>query len=202
MNKEIHIIHDKADANSVMVKLLETTLNTPEYEVLLQTSLEYEEEFIKHELLGTIEEDIFFIFAGKINSTLFDKMEWHYDKFGMKYGWNEHQAMLYIENKKLSAVELEEFEKLLGEGTTTTTIGEIKKEIKGFGKKINKLPLGIKIAGAVGGAAIFGLGAAAVAGSAFLINGKLNKDAVTENQQKYLVKIFCEQALGEFMGDI
>jgi hypothetical protein len=199
MSKEIHIIHDKSDTNPVMTKLLETTLNMPDYKVVLQTRSEYEDEFIKYDLLRITRENTYFIFLGKTNSTLFDKVKWHYEKFGMKYGWDARQAMLYIENRKLVATELEEFEKLLGEGTdNTTTIGEIKKEIKDFGKKLDKLPLGIKIAGAVGGAAVFGLGAAAIAGSAYLINGKMNKDALYENQQKYLVKIFCEQAFAKF----
>jgi hypothetical protein len=204
MSKEIRIIYDKTNNNSAMAKLLELALsNTPDYTPILQTKAEYEGEYIKYELLGKIHEDTSFIFLGKINEVLFNKINWKYDKLGMKYGWDEHHAILYAENKKLSEIELEEFEKLAGiNNAAATSFGEIKKGLKNVGDKFTKLPLGIKTVGAVGGAALLGLGAAALVGSSFLINEKMNKYNLFENQQKYLIKIFCEEALTEFAGKL
>ncbi|WP_010256924.1 hypothetical protein [Treponema primitia] len=201
MGKIIYIIYDKADVNASLAKLLESALNeTGTYTVNIQTKSEYEGENLKYELLGTAREDgAMFIFAGKINDILFDKIQWRYDEFGMKYGWDGNNALLYTEKRKWSEAELSELAKLFG---NTTPENSIKKGLSNIGGKINKLPAGLKIAGAIGGAALFGAAAMVAAGSAFLINGKINNDKIFENQQKYLVKIFCEQAITDFTGEI
>jgi hypothetical protein len=203
MKKEIYIIFDKTDTNFPMVNLLEAELIKMGVAPILQPKSEYEVENVKHELLGTTKEDSFAIFIGKINEALYEKINWKYEKIGMKYGWNVNQAMLYVDNNKLSENELSELTKLstkyVDEGST---INKFKSGLKNISKKLDGLPTGVKLAGAIGGTALFGIPATLAAGTAFIINGQINKSKVFENQQKYLVKIFCVNGLTEFVGEL
>jgi hypothetical protein len=131
-----------------------------------------------------------------------DKITWHYNEFGMKYGWNDNFAILQVEKKKWDEKELEELLNLFKQSEADSKKGDdasgIGKMVKKIMKKADEMPDGIKAAGAIGGIFFFGLwGATAVA--AYLINGKINNDKVFENQQKYLAWKFCVTGLENFM---
>jgi hypothetical protein len=203
MKKEIYIIFDKSDINFPMVNLLDIELKKLNLVPILQSNSEYEAENIKHELLGTVKDDSFVIFIGKINETLFEKINWKYEKIGMKYGWDMNSALLFVDNSKLSDNELSELAKLSAEFQDEgSTVNKLKSGLKNISNKLDRLPTGLKLAGAIGGTALLGIPATLAAGTAFIINGQINKSKVYENQLKCLVKIFCTQGLTEFMGDI
>jgi hypothetical protein len=139
------------------------------------------------------------IFLGNINSQLSDKINWVYNEYGMKYGWQGKQAVLLVEKRKWNETELAELNKLLNQSQEIKAKGGIKDQIDKVSGKVNKLPVGLKIASVVAGGAVLGLAAAAVAGSALLINNKLNNDKLLESQQKYLVNRFFTMSLSDFM---
>jgi hypothetical protein len=123
------------------------------------------------------------IFVGNINSQLSERINWNYNEYGMKYGWQKKQAVILVEKRKWSKDELAEFFDLFNQSLEASPKNRVKDRINKISSKVNKLPLGLKIAGTVVGGAVFGVSAAAAAGSAFLINNKINNAKLLENQQ-------------------
>jgi hypothetical protein len=202
MEKLITIVYDKKGENSSIAELLNSIImETGLYESTVVSKAEHEASLFKKELSGQVISHKL-ILLGHIEAIPVDNMTWYYNELGMKYGWNEKFAILQVEKKKWNEKELE---KLLDLFKQSETASKESDDTKGIGKtvkkitdKVNKLPNGVKAAGAVGSIFFFGLwGATAVA--AYLINGKINNDKVFENQQKYLVWKFCTMGLEKFM---
>jgi hypothetical protein len=200
MADKITIIYNTGDENAPMANFLDAQIKqTSEYEAMIKTQAEYASASVEYELLGTIT-DKPLIFIGIANTNLIKEINWVYDEYGMKYGWRKKQAVLLVEKKKWSETELAELAKLLDQSLEIRPKSGVKDKIDKISGKVNKLPLGLKVAGAVAGGAIFGVAAAAVAGSALLINNKINNDKLLENQQKYLVNRFVSMSIDKFMG--
>jgi hypothetical protein len=200
MAAAITIVYEKTDDNSSMAQLLNDLIKKGGlYEPLVRTKAEQAGVSFEAELLGNDTNDIS-IFIGKIEQGLIEKIEWRYDEFGMKYGWNGKKAILLVEKKTWNKNEVEGITKLLETEHTDPKKG-VKDKINTITSKIDKLPAGLKIAGAIGGLALFGVGAAVVAGSAYLINGKINNDKVFESQKKFLVNKFYTEAFDSFMAN-
>jgi hypothetical protein len=200
--QRITIVFDSENDNAPLADLLETALNTSGvYAAVKQSKADYEAENVKHELLGT-SDSAPVIFAGNINDAFVQNVQWQYNELGMMYGWLENQAMLCVVKGKWNQEELAKLTALFGESASAKPDNFLKKGLDNITGKVDKLPLGLKIAGAVGGAVLFGLGGLAIVGGTYLINGKINNDKVFENQAKYLVGKFCGEALSEFIGGI
>jgi hypothetical protein len=200
MADRITIIYNTGDENTLIADLLDTRLKEAgKYETIIKTQTEYTSANFEDELLGTTAADKPLIFIGKANTTLINNIHWTYDEYGMKYGWKRRQAVLLVEKRKWNEAESAELVKLLDQVQESNPKNGLKDQIDKISGKVNKLPVGLKIAGAVAGTALFGVAAAAVAGSALLINNKINNDKLFESQQKYLVNRFITMALDEFM---
>lgn len=204
---------DGVDNNVDMADELLAALNmVGGYAVVQQTKADYEADNVKREILGT-EDKRPFIFVGKINEELFAKCRWDYNEMGMKYGWAENQAVLYVEKKRLNEKDVAQFAQLVGAEVEAAApekpknlflkgLDNIKKGVDGATKTVDKLPLAAKIAVGVGGTFLFGLGGLAIAGGTYLINGKVNNDKLFADQKKYLVQKFCAEALSDFIGGV
>jgi hypothetical protein len=195
----ITIIYNVNDENAPIANFLDAQIKqNDKYETVIKTQAGYEGSSFEDELLGKVSEKPE-IFVGNANPNLSEKVKWTYDEYGMKYGWYGKQAVLLVEKRKWTEVELKELFILLSQSQEIKSKSVIKEQIGKISGKVNKLPLGLKIAGAVAGGAVFGVAAAAVAGSAFLINNKINNDKLLENQQKYLVNRFVTVSFDDFM---
>jgi hypothetical protein len=195
----ITIVYNTNDANASIANLLNVQIKeTGKYEPVIKTQAEYEISRFENELLGKVS-DKPIIFVSNINSQLSEKISWAYNEYGMKYGWQGKQAVLLVEKRKWNEVELVELNNLLNQSQEVKPKEDIKNRIDKVSSKVNKLPAGLKIAGAAAGGAIFGLAAAAAAGGAFLINNKINTNKLLENQRKYLVDRFITMSISDFM---
>jgi hypothetical protein len=207
MKELITIVCDPIDDNMPLANMLAAQINQAGvYDSAIKKPDEYAEASVEEELLGKVSEKIaIFIGTTKAIDTISQisnrNNKTHlYQKFGIRYGWYGKQAYLYVQKEKFSESEIKEFSEALGieEKPETGVKGTLNK----ISSKIDKLPLGLKIAGVVGGAVLLSVGAAVVAGSAFLINGKINQGKLFENQLAYAGKIFYEQGLPQFMGNL
>jgi hypothetical protein len=194
------IVYNTGDENAPLAAFLDAQIKqSGKYVSIVKTKAEYESANFEGELLGTSSDELV-IFIGQANTDLAGTIKWIYDEYGMKYGWIGKQAVLLVEKKKWNKDELAELVKFLGQEQETKPKNGIKEQLDKISGKVNKLPLGLKVAGAVAGGAFFGVAGAAVAGSAFLINNKLNSDKLFESQQKYLVNKFITMSISQFTG--
>jgi hypothetical protein len=199
MADPITIVYNANAENAPIANFLNIQIKqTGKYETVIKTQAEYESARFEDELLNKFS-DKPVIFIGNINSQLNEKIDWVYNEYGMKYGWQGKQAVLSVEKRKWNETELVELNMILGQSHEIKAKGSIKDQIDKVSSKVNKLPVGLKIAGLAVGGAVFGLATAAVAGSAFLINNKINNDKLLESQQKYLVNRFVAVSLSDFM---
>lgn len=197
----ITIIYNASDENAPITGFLNTQIEqTGKYETVIKNQAEYESVSFENELLGIGASDKPEIFIGNVNPNLNEKVKWVYNEYGMKYGWNGKQAVLLVEKRKWTEAELAELTRVLSQSQEIKPKSGIKDQIDKISGKVNKLPLGLKIAGAVAGGAVFGVAAAAVAGSALLINNKINNDKLLESQQKYLANKFVTMSIADFIG--
>jgi hypothetical protein len=198
---KIKIVHDEADTDfSDMTGLLIKALNeTGAFCVEAMSKAEWETQNVKYELLGA-DKDISFIFVGKFDKALFDACQWKYNELGMKFGWNENKAMLYIERRKWNEDELKELTKRFGQFDEAKPDNFLKKGMDAVTDRFDKLPKWGKVATAAAGTFLFGLGGLALAGGSYLINGAINNGKVFENQKKYLVEKFITDGITEFLG--
>ena len=183
------------------ISLLEEALaELEDYEIVHQTEVEYLGGNFEEELLGKSMENIT-IFIGfsdnKGISSQLSNFKVVHDKFGIKIGWLDKKAFLDISidtswTKKKEDLDL--FQKISGQNPKSEG------KLKQITKKIDKLPLGLKVAGAIGGGLFLGVGAAVVAGSAFLINGTINSMKLSESQEKVAVGLFFELVFPEITG--
>jgi hypothetical protein len=203
MEKSITIVYDKKGENSSMAEFLNSIITeTGTYLSTVVSKAEHEASLFRDELSGQFIPRKLILIGN--NDVIPDEITWHYNEFGMKYGWNDKFAILQIEKKKWDEKELEELLNLFKQSEVDSKKSNdsngIGKTVKKMMKKVDKMPGGIKAASAIGGVFLFGLwGATAVA--AYLINGKINNDKVFDNQQKYLVWKFCAMGLESFMED-
>jgi hypothetical protein len=195
----ITIVYNANDENAPITDFLNIQIEqTGKYETVIKTQTEYESSRFEDELLSKAS-DKPVIFIGNINSQLCEKINWIYDEYGMKYGWQGKQAVILVEKRKWNESELAELNRVLGRSQKIKAKGGIKDQIDKVSSKVNKLPVGLKIAGVAAGGAVFGLATAAVSGSAFLINNKINNDKLLESQRKYLVNRFVMMSISDFM---
>jgi hypothetical protein len=195
----ITIVYNVNNENAPITNLLNVQIKQAgKYETVIKTQAEYESARFEDELLSKVSNKPV-VFIGNINSQLSEKINWVYDEYGMKYGWQGKQAVLLVEKRKWNETEVLELNKVLGQFQEIKAKGGIKDQIDKVSSKVNKLPVGLKIAGVVAGGAVFGLATAAVAGSAILINNKINNEKLLESQQKYLVNRFVTMSISDFM---
>ncbi|GHV52255.1 hypothetical protein AGMMS49579_09240 [Spirochaetia bacterium] len=200
---KIKISHDAKEADFAdMTELLIKALNdSGAFSAEKMSKAEWETESVKHELLDT-GKDIPFIFVGKFDDALFNACQWKYDELGMKYGWNENKALLFIEKRKWNEKELKELTELFGQTAEPKPANFLKKGLDAAMGGFDKLPKWGKVATAAAGGFLFGLGALAIAGGTYFVNGAINNAKVFENQKKYLIKKFISEGLGEFLSGV
>jgi hypothetical protein len=207
MKKPIIILYAKRGEDSTIAELLNSIITeTGIYESTVMSKTEHEASLFKQELAGQVI-PCKLILIGNIEAVPVDKITWHYNELGMKYGWNKNFAILQTKKKKWTEKELEELLNLFKQSDAASKESDdakgLEKVVNKIIKKTNELPTGVKAAIttiATGNIFLFGLwGATAVA--AYLINGKINDDKVFENQQKYLAWKFCTMGLEKFMED-
>jgi hypothetical protein len=128
--------------------------------------------------------------------------QWKYDEMGMKFGWNENKAMLYIERRKWNEKELKELTALFGQTAEPKPANIFKKGLDAATGGFDKLPKWGKVATAAAGTVLFGFGALALASGTYFVNGIINYGKVFENQKKYLIGKFIADGINDFLGGI
>ncbi|MHC6202122.1 zinc ribbon domain-containing protein [Breznakiellaceae bacterium SP9] len=204
---QITLVYEPNENFASMVNLFHSYLDRFEdiYDVQIKTKAEYETDMAKEgfskvfgdEPAPEAESTDHIVFFGNIFNEYIKNINWVYNEFDMKYGWQGNKAAVFVGKRKWDESQLKQLTSLF-EREQVVQAETKKKNV--VGEQLDKLPTAAKI---IGGGVLIGLGGGLIglaAGTAYMIGGKINEGKVFENQLKYLANKFFTSGFTDFMG--